>query len=95
MARKDFSFEEKAKWMRERQSADAGPAPTSIEQYLTPAQIAKMLQLSTDTVIRIFENQPGVLVVGDCEGSRIRRRYRTIRVPESVYKRVLRQCTNA
>lgn len=57
-------------------------------------QIADLLQLSTDTVIRMFEKEPGVLVVGDAEGTRGKRRYRTLRVPESVLQRVLRVRTN-
>jgi hypothetical protein len=93
------SFEQKAQWMRERQDAApvselAWPAQPCVERYLTPAQIAETLQLSSDTVIRMFEKEPGVLVVGDADGSRTKRRYRIIRVPESVYQRVLRLRTN-
>jgi len=94
MARFKTRFEQKAQWMQEHRPAQI-ESERPLERYLTPAQIAGMLQLSTDTVVRMFEGEPGVLVVGANEGSRGKRRYRTIRVPESVFQRVLRMRTNA
>jgi hypothetical protein len=80
--------------MLDRQGIASAGRPALLERYFTPPQIADLLQLSTDTVIRMFENEPGVLVVGDAEGTRGKRRYRTLRVPESVLQRVLRMRTN-
>ena len=94
MTRNGTSFEQKAEWLKERYCADVVPSLQSLGPYFTPAQISAMLQLSTDTVIRMFEREAGVLVVGDVEGTRGKRRYRTLRVPESVLQRVLRMRTN-
>jgi len=43
-------------------------------------------------VVRLFENEPGVFVYEQNNGTR--RRYRTIRIPESVLLRVYRRLTN-
>ena len=51
-----------------------------------------MWNLSQDAVRKLFQNEPGVLVIGNNE-SRHRRRYTTLRVPESVLKRVHRRMT--
>jgi hypothetical protein len=59
------------------------------ETYYTLAEIAELWRVSEDTVRRLFENEPGVLVLGDSR-PRWKRRYRTIRVPASVLERVRR-----
>jgi len=63
------------------------------ERHYTPAEIAEMWNLSRDVVRRIFEGEPGVLVIGD-DGSRSKRRYHTLRIPESVMERVHRKLSN-
>lgn len=63
------------------------------EQHYTVQEIAGMWKLSADVVRRIFEGEPGVLVIGE-DGSRSKRRYRTLRVPESVMQRVYRRLCN-
>jgi hypothetical protein len=57
------------------------------ERCHSPEQIAELWTLSADTVRRLFEHEPGVLVI---ERPRIygKRRYRTLRIPESVAQRV-------
>ena len=45
-----------------------------------------MWKLSEDVVRRLFEKEPGVLVIESAR--RYKRRYRTLRVPESVVQRV-------
>ena len=54
---------------------------------LPPEQLAELWALSPDTVRRMFEHEAGVLVI---ERPRIygKRRYRTLRIPESVAQRV-------
>ena len=49
-----------------------------------------MWNLSPDAVRRIFRDEPGVLVLGD-RNPRSRRRYVTLRIPQSVLERVHRQ----
>lgn len=65
----------------------APEATGALERCYSPEQIAEFWSLSPDTVRRLFENEPGVLAI---ERPRVygKRRYRTLRVPESVAKRV-------
>jgi hypothetical protein len=46
-----------------------------------------MWNLSKDTVRRIFQKEPGVVVLGN-EARACKRRYRTLRIPQSVLQRV-------
>jgi Helix-turn-helix domain len=57
-----------------------------LEEYLTPAEVAEILKVSLNTVIRRFENVPGVIDLGSTEKMH-RRRYRTLRIPRSVLNR--------
>lgn len=53
-------------------------------EYLTTAEIAEMLDVSRDTVRRIFRNEPGVLnIVGLRKNGA--REYRILRIPRSVF----------
>jgi len=60
------------------------------ERHYTVAEIGKTWNLSRDVVRKLFENEPGVLVIGNDE-SRTKRGYHTLRVPESVVQRVHRR----
>lgn len=60
-----------------------------MEAFFTPKEIAERLKLSTDKVIRLFEKEPGVLVIEN-EGTKYKRRYRTLRIPQSVLERFTR-----
>jgi hypothetical protein len=96
MARNSITFEQKAAWMRERQSPPsfAGPAPSPFaEKHYAVAEIAALWSLSSDAVRKLFEDESGVLVLGG-QGSPHKRRYTTLRVPESVLQRVHRRMTN-
>jgi hypothetical protein len=63
------------------------------EQHFSPAELAAQWNLSEDTVRRIFEREPDVLIFENPERGSSRRR-RTLRVPESVAERVYRRlCT--
>jgi hypothetical protein len=65
----------------------------SAERHLTPKQLAELWSLSADEIRRLFSREPGVLVIERTNGSG-RRRYRTLRIPESVAERVYRRLTN-
>lgn len=68
--------------------------PESVaEPHYTPESLAEKWSLSTDTVRRLFEKEPGVLVI-ERQRNRAARRYRTLRIPESVAIRVHRRMTN-
>jgi hypothetical protein len=69
-------------------SDDYGPVnidAAADSEYLTPQQIADLLKVSTDTVVRKFENRAGVLDLGSSE-SRFTRRYRVLRIPRTVFE---------
>ena len=72
------------------------PKPVSIvntadaEPHYKVAEVAELWRVSRDTVRRLFENEPGVLVLGELR-PRNKRRYITIRIPESVLARVRRK----
>jgi hypothetical protein len=46
-----------------------------------------MWGLSADSIRRLFDDEPGVLVIGDTNHQH-KRRYRTLRIPRSVIERV-------
>ncbi|HEV3419598.1 MAG TPA: hypothetical protein VG075_04800 [Candidatus Acidoferrum sp.] len=57
------------------------------ERHFTPQELADMWRVSVQTVREIFQNEDGVLKIGR-DGTRTRRRYKTLRIPESVVERV-------
>jgi len=61
------------------------------ELHYTVADIAEKWKLSEDAVRRLFEKEPGVLVLGKGGAASGRRRYTTLRIPESVVARVHRR----
>lgn len=61
-----------------------------IEKHYSVSELATSWQLSENTIRRMFENEPGVLRWGTAEG-RFKRRYITLRIPETVVLRVHRQ----
>jgi hypothetical protein len=61
-----------------------------IEKHYSVSELASSWQLSENTIRRMFEDEPGVLRWGTTEG-RFKRRYITLRIPETVVLRVHRQ----
>ena len=61
-----------------------------IEKHYSVSELASSWQLSENTIRRMFEDEPGVLRWGTMEG-RFKRRYITLRIPETVVFRVHRQ----
>jgi hypothetical protein len=62
------------------------------ERLFTPADLADRWALSVDTVRRLFEREPDILIVTLRRPGR--RRYRTMRIPLSVAERVYRRLTS-
>lgn len=60
------------------------------KQAYKPREVAALLGFSIPTVIRLFENEPGVLILERPEKMH-KRRYRSIRIPRIVYERVIRR----
>ena len=57
------------------------------ERLWTPKEIAEQWRVSIDTVRRVFEQEPDVLILPQ-RAAKQKRRYRTIRIPNSVLVRV-------
>lgn len=64
------------------------------EKHYTPAELGELWNLSSDTVRRMFESESGVLVFENPERSS-HRRFRTLRIPESVATRVYSRFCNS
>jgi hypothetical protein len=64
------------------------------ERHYSPAELAELWNLSADTVRRMFENEPGILVFENPVRSSSRR-FRTLRIPESVAQRVYSRFSNS
>jgi transcriptional regulator GlxA family with amidase domain len=62
------------------------------EAALKVSQVAELMGFSQPTIIRMFEKEPGVLIVKRAETLR-KRGYRSIRIPRVVYERVVRSFT--
>jgi hypothetical protein len=63
----------------------AEPAP--IERHYTAGEVADLWRFNVETVRRLFENEPGVIVLQTL-ARKGKRPYRTIRVPQTVLDRV-------
>jgi hypothetical protein len=57
-------------------------------EVYTVADVVKMLHWSRRTIVRMFENEPGVLIIRKPNGER-----RSLRIPRPVYQRVVRRLT--
>lgn len=57
------------------------------EHCFTVADVAERLKVKPDTVRRLFMNEPGVIVIWFPRKGK--RAYRTLRIPVSVYQRVV------
>ena len=67
--------------------------PRMHERHYSPAELGELWNLSADTIRRAFENEPGVLVFENPVRSS-NRRFRTLRIPESIALRVYTRLTN-
>jgi hypothetical protein len=66
------------------------PAVSVEEKHFTPQQLADAWGVSVQMVREIFYAEEGVLKLGS-DGTRTRRRYKTLRIPKEVAERVHRR----
>lgn len=78
--------------MNEEQVSVQPPAGVTFQRHFMPKELAKLWGLSADIVRRACENEPDVIRVGHGE-SISRRRYVSLRIPESVAVRVHKRLT--
>jgi hypothetical protein len=62
--------------------------PQSATEWLTPQDVALELRVSTDTVMRRFAHEPGVIDLGTPETCH-HRRHRVLRIPRTTLNRVV------
>lgn len=63
----------------------------TLEKHFHPSELAEAWGLHPSTVRRMFEKEPGVILIGEPSrrvGRALRRSYFTMRIPESVVERV-------
>ncbi len=63
------------------------------EPHYTPEQVAEWWGLDSNSIRRIFRNEPGVLLFGRETSTRLKRAYTSLRIPQSVLERVHRRMT--
>lgn len=59
----------------------------AFERHYTVNEVARMWSLSRRTILRLFDKEAGVVVIGHT-GNERRQPYRTMRIPESVMQRI-------
>jgi hypothetical protein len=62
----------------------------TLERHFSISEISEIWNVSKDTVRRMFQDEPGVLILGR-RPSRHKRGYTTLRIPQSVLERVHRK----
>jgi hypothetical protein len=62
------------------------PEVSPFERHYAPKDLAELWQLDESTVRRLFQDEPGVLKIGQT-GRRTKRDYVTLRIPESTAAR--------
>ena len=68
--------------------------PHAVRHY-TVKELAKIWNLSDETIVKLFESESGVFVISERRKGYIsRRRYRTLRIPEFVVERVHRRLSD-
>lgn len=68
---------------------NANRTPELMESdFFAPEEVAKLLKVSAHTVMRRFEDFPGVIDIGR-EETRYKRRYRVLRIPRHVFQKFL------
>lgn len=60
----------------------------------TVDEIAALTGFHRDTITKMFEGEPGVLIL-ERPGKMNKRRYRSIRIPAHIYERVVRRMSVA
>jgi hypothetical protein len=71
------------------QNDGTGPVSLALERHYSVNEIAELWGLSPDAARRIFRNEPGVVEIRNKQTHK--RRYVTLRIPESVVERVHRK----
>ena len=69
------------------QASDSTQEPVAAERHYSAAELAALWNLNVETIRRIFQDEPGIVVL-QSPVKRGKRPYKTIRIPQSVLERV-------
>jgi len=64
--------------------------PSKLSEYLTPDEVAAILRVSPDTVMRKFAKRKGVIDLGSSETLH-KRRHRVLRIPREVFNQYVHE----
>ena len=67
---------------------------STLEKHFSPQELGEAWDISDTKVRRMFQNEPGVLLIGEPSrrlGRKLKRSYFTMRIPESVAIRVYKR----
>ena len=78
-----------------RTSVPAGQNDALLDHHFSPDELAEAWSLSADTIRRMFEKEPGVLIFQNPVRAAHVRRRRLIRIPREVAERVYRRVSNS
>jgi hypothetical protein len=70
-------------------NADGGAVSVAFGKVYTTRELARLWQLSENSIRRLFQDEPGVFVLG-CSNPRGKRGYCTLRIPAEIVARVWR-----
>lgn len=62
-------------------------APAAAERHYSCAEVATLWSFDVETIRRLFENEPGIIVL-QTPIRKGKRPYKTIRIPQNVLERV-------
>ena len=66
------------------QQVGSNPPAAYAEKHFSVQEIADLWGLHRDSITKIFKKEPGVLIIENNGFGRRKRRYQTLRIPESV-----------
>ena len=89
----DGSVETSTRPRKRKPSKDEPFIDDGKQETFTVAEIASLWKYSTDTVQRLFADEPGVQIIGN-KNPRGKRRRVTLRIPRAVMERVKRRMAN-
>ncbi len=68
-------------------SLSTQPRSAADEQHYTPAEVGKLWGFSAQAMIRLFENEPGIVCLGTRTSRNGKQRRMFLRIPQSVMER--------
>ncbi len=97
MTKRHSSLTDRQRWLKQRLAAEHAADDLRevgvhvFEKHYTARELAEIWALDETTVRRIFQDEPGVLKIGQSGRRDGKRDYVSIRIPKSIAERVHRE----